>query len=385
MNKLTAEQRVERAHVRLMHDKATLAYASILMIGSTTVRDDIPTACTNGRDKMYGRAFVETLTDAELNGVILHEAKHVMYQHGFLWKHLVKENHRLANMAMDYVINLELDELSKEFPSLVQLPKVALLDYKFKGMNTEQVYNKLKEEGEGGEGGDGGENGEGFDVHNWEDLTPEEKKELSGQVEQAIRQGALMAGKMAGNLDRIFGELTEPKVDWKEQLREYVSAVASGKDDSTWRRPNRRWLQHDMYMPSTISETMNSLAVVIDTSGSIDDEMAAEFLSEVKGICDSVSPEQIHLLCCDADVQSHEVFSREDYGLLINKRKFKGGGGTDMRVAIDYIDKNRLAPDVILVLTDGYTPFPSVCSLNTLWGITEKSISSPVGATIHIT
>jgi len=380
MATMTAEKKIERANVRMMGHKATLAYSSILMIGSTTIDDNFPTACTNGRDKIYGRGFVDSLSDAQINGLILHEAKHVMYQHGYIWKHLSKENAQLANMAMDYVINLEIQDLHKENPSFIELPEGALLDEQYRGMDTQEVFNKLKQQGKGkGEGGE-----EGFDVHDFNSLTDEQKKDLSGQIEQAIRQGALMAGKMGGDTDRSFGALMEPKVNWKEQLREFVSATVSGKDDSTWRRPNRRWLQHDMYMPSTISETMGNLVVVIDTSGSIDEELASSFLSEVKGICDNVSPEQIHLLCCDAEVQSHELFSREDYGSLLNKRKFKGGGGTDMRVALDYVHQKQLNPELILVLTDGITPYPTELRSPTLWGIVGTQINSPVGTTIHI-
>ena len=382
MATMTAEKKIERANVRLMGHKATMAYSSILMIGSTTIDDHFPTACTNGRDKIYGRAFVDGLSDAQINGLILHEANHVKYQHGYIWKHLCKENKQLANMAMDYVINLEIYDLHKEHPSFIELPEGALLDEQYRGMDTQQVFEKLKQQGGGGEGeGDGTS---GFDVHDFDSLTDEQKKDLSGQIEQAIRQGALMAGKMGGDVDRSFENLMEPKVNWKDQLREFVSATTTGKDDSTWRRPNRRCLQHDMYMPSTISETMGNLVVVIDTSGSIDAELASSFLSEVKGICDNVSPEQIHLLCCDAVVQSHELFSREDYGALLNKRTFRGGGGTDMRVALDYVYEKQLNPELILVLTDGYTAFPTELRCPTLWGITDRSISSPVGTSVYI-
>ena len=109
---LTAEQRIQKSHVRLMSHQATMAFSGLVMVGESTVQDDIPTACTNGRDVMYGRGFVEGLSDAELTAVVLHENLHKAYSHAWLWKHLWKEDAKLANMAADYVINLEILDLS---------------------------------------------------------------------------------------------------------------------------------------------------------------------------------------------------------------------------------------------------------------------------------
>lgn len=374
---LNSQQRVQRAHVKMMEHQATKAFSSVFMVGNTEVREDIPTACTNGRDVLYGADFIQTLTDPELNAVILHENLHKVYQHHWLWKHLWKEDARLANMSADYVINLEILDVSKKHSGFIQLPDCALLEERFRGMDTQEVFNKLKDEG-----GDGGEGG--FDEHSFDELTEQEKEELGKEIEQAVRQGALLAGKTGGDQHRAFDELTTPQVDWREQLREFMSAVSTGKDDSTWRRPNRRWLQQDMYMPSTISESMGPLVVGIDTSGSLGERELASFLSEVIGLCNNVSPELLHLLEVDATVQNHEVFDRDGFGRLSSKRSLKGGGGTDMRKIFTYIEENNIKPEAVVVLTDGETPFPDEVKYPTLWAITSKRITSPVGSTIHI-
>ena len=70
---LTIEQRLSKAVVDIMGNEKYVALAGILMIGDRTVEDDVPTACTNGRDEMYGREFVSKLSDPELRFVILHE------------------------------------------------------------------------------------------------------------------------------------------------------------------------------------------------------------------------------------------------------------------------------------------------------------------------
>lgn len=379
MNSLTPEQRVQRAHVRMMAHKATVAFSSVLMVGTTQVTDECSTAYTNGRDVTYGSAFIDKLDDKELTGVILHENLHKVYQHHWLWKHLWKESAQLANMAADFVINLEILDMSKKHADFIALPSMALIDEQFRGMSTQEVFEKLKEKGMGGEG----ENG-GFDVHDFNDLTPAEQEAVTKEIEQAVRQGALLAGKMAGDQHRSFDELMKPKVDWREQLREFMSAVSSGKDDSTWRRPSRRWLAQNVYMPSTISESMGPLLVAVDTSGSIGDKELASFLSEIIGICDSVTPESLHLIEVDAIVQEHQVYDRENFGSLMCKRSFKGGGGTDMRQIFTFMEERNLKPEAVVVLTDGYTPWPSSLPVPTLWAITEQGINAPVGSSVYL-
>ena len=121
---LTAEQRIEKCHIDLMKSPDFVAYSGILMIGECKVKDDLPTACTNGRDVYYGRKFVESLNDSDLRGVILHEAKHKMYRHMATWKHLNKINPQKANKACDYVINLELVDEGKQSNGFVSWVKI---------------------------------------------------------------------------------------------------------------------------------------------------------------------------------------------------------------------------------------------------------------------
>lgn len=402
MSKLTAEQRIERAHVKIMSHEATRAYSSIIMVGDTRVDDKARTAYTNGRDKVYGRDFVDQLTDAQLIGLILHESGHVMWQHGFMWKHLWKRDARLANQAADYVINLDIDKMSKKHPDTIALPPGALLDYKFDGMDTQQVFLLLEEEKQegdeqepsdepGGEGGEGESDSDseskdhgGFDEHDFGKLDEEERKELQGEVESAIRQGQMLAGKMGGDMPRAFKELTNPTVNWEDQMRQFMTEQAAGKELSTWRKPNRRWLQYDEIMPSTFSERLRSVAVVYDTSGSIDEELLSAFSAEMVSICNVCRPEQLHLVVCDAKVHSHDIYSEFDYEKLKQRRDFRGGGGTDMRVALNYINDKGLDVQAVVVLTDGYTPFPTEVKQPTLWAITTPHITAPVGQTVHV-
>jgi hypothetical protein len=380
---LTAEQRIEKCHIDLMKSSDYVAYSGILMIGECKIKDTIPTACTNGRDVYYNRKFVESLNDSDLRGVILHEAKHKMYRHLATWKHLNKMNPQKANMACDYVINLELVDEAKNNPSFVTLPIGGLYDEKFRGLDSGQVFYLLPDPPEGGGGG-------GFDDHDWEgaeSMTPDEIAELAGEIDQAIRQGAILAGKVNGRIDRSFTDLMSAKVDWKEALREFVSSVCKGKDDSTWAKPSRRWLQHNVYMPSTISETMGRVVVAIDTSGSIGGSILNRFISEVASIMENVNPELVDLIYWDNEVASHEVYGLNEADKMKVSTKPKGGGGTSPSCITKYLKDHNIVPECAIVLTDGCvgSDWGGNWSSQVLWCIVDnKRAVAPVGQTIHI-
>ena len=380
---LTAEQRIEKMHIDLMKHSDFVAYSGILMIGETKVCDKTPTAYTNGRDVIYGREFISKLDDAELRGLILHEAKHKMYRHLTMWNHLFKRNPNKANMACDYVINLEILQESRCNEKFIKLPKGGLVDEKYKGLDSQQVFNLLPDDEGGGGGGS-------LDEHGWEnaqEMSAEEVDELAKEIDQAIRQGAILAGKANGSLNRSFTDLMSAKVNWKEALREFVSAVCKGKDDSTWAKPNRRWLQHDIYMPSTVSETMGRVVVAIDTSGSIGGSILTRFISEVASIMDNVNPELVDLIYWDSEVASHEVYGLNDADKMKSSTKPKGGGGTSPSCITKYLKDNNIVPECAIVLTDGYvgSDWGGTWSSPVLWCIVDNKSAVPqVGSAIHV-
>ena len=315
------ERRLQKAKISLMRSEKFALFSGILMVGRTTVVDDIPTASTNGRDEKYGRDFVKELKDTELAFLVMHEGMHKAYRHLSTWKRLHDENHRLANCACDYVINLQLRDIDPE-ERIIAMPRykdgvnkgkhMGLIDEKYRGLNAKQVFDLLKEE-HGEDGGEGGDGGDVLDDHDWDgaqELTKEEKEKLAKAVDQAMRQGLMahqkIAGKGSGGLDREFADLLAPKVDWREVLREFVKATCRAKDASSWRRVNRRYLSTGVYMPSLIGEKVGHLVVAVDTSGSIGGEELNNFLSEVKGIAEEVNPEKVDLLYWGHEVESHE-------------------------------------------------------------------------------
>ena len=391
---LSPEQRLSKAVVDIMGNSKYVALAGVLMIGDRSVKDDCPTAYTNGRDEYYGRAFIETLTDAELRFLVLHECYHKLYRHLTTWKHLFDKHQQCANRACDYVIN---DKIIKDnLDGFAKMPECGLHDPRFTGMNSQQVFNILYQEAESesgdGEGmpseGTGDTSSGGMDAHDWEgaqEMTAEEQRELARDIDEAVRQGAMAAGKLGGGENRDLAELLEPQVDWREVLREFITDTCSGSDYSTWSRPNRRYRSLGVYLPSGISEQVGELVIAIDTSGSIGQRELSAFLSEVKSICETVHPSKVRILYWGSRVVGDEEYELADLDKIVQSTKPIGGGGTVVECVPEYMTEHNINPQAAIILTDGYVFGWGTWTCPTLWTIMDNHSAVPDnGKVVHI-
>lgn len=395
-----AERKLKRVKISLLRNDRLAFWRGVMMVGKTELRDDIPTACTDGCNEYYGRALVEQLNEKELAFVILHENRHKIGRDMTVWRRLFNENKALINAACDYYINLSLVDMDPmetmiAFPRTSDGERMGLYDERFRGMSVPQIYRLLKDEAEasGGAGGGGDGDGDGnFDEHDWggaAQRTKEQQDKLEKEIDQALRQGEIehrrLNGDQAGNMERSLNELLQPKIDWREVLSEFVRSTCSGRDTSSWRRPNRRYLAQDIFMPSFISERVGRVIVGVDTSGSIGGSELTSFLSEVAAIANEVRPEKIDLLYWDTRVARHEEYDEANLDLLFSSTKPAGGGGTDVNCVFNYAKEKRIEPECCIILTDGYTPWPKEPpEYPTLWVITTRSITAPNGVTVHM-
>jgi predicted metal-dependent peptidase len=334
---------------------------------------------------MYGRGFVESLSDAELRFLVLHECYHKLYRHLITWRHLYDKNAQLANHACDYVINIKLADDNAD--GFAVMPKVGLLDAKYRGMDSAQVYKLLEDDQD--DDGDGDGSGTGLDDHDWEgaqDMTAEQAKGLARDLDEAIRQGALAAGKLGTGGDRMFEDLLQTKIDWREVLREFISTTCQGSDYSTWRRPNRRFISSGYYMPSGVSEQVGELVIAIDTSGSIGGRELSKFLGEVKGICDQVKPDVVRLLYWDTEVCADEKYVGTEVENIVQSTKPAGGGGTTVECVPEYMTQHGVKPQAVIVLTDGYLGGSwGSWACPVLWCIVGNRNARPdVGKYVHV-
>jgi predicted metal-dependent peptidase len=397
---LTVEQRVSRSHSQIMRHDDFKLLTGIVMIGRLHY-GNTRTACTDGENVWYGKAFTEALTEREVNGLVLHENGHKFLCHLSVWKHLVAENARRANRAMDYVVNgwiIDTDPQGK----FAVLPEGALYKPEWSRLDVGAVYRLLKEEDEkkqeqqeqgeggesGGEPGDGepgdgepGEPGDGpLDEHDHEgagNRTDEEEEELKRSVEQALREGAIMVGKAKGKLSETVMAALYPKIDWREVMQNFLIETTSGADDATWRNYNRRYINLGAYLPDTESETVGEIGIGIDVSGSISGEKLSNFLAEVLSLCKAVTPSRIRIFYWDVVVEREQI--EDETSRISNNFNVPGGGGTRAGCVSDYILENGYNLDALIMFTDGYVEDRIRWEIKTptLWVIDGKEDFTP--------
>lgn len=416
MDMLVQTQRLERAHVALLKNPKVMMLSGIILLGKSTVEKDVPTAYTDGLNKRYGAKFMLKLTDEQLNGLIMHENGHVLLQHITRGKQMFREDRRLANMAADFVVN---DMIVLLDDKNIQLPPGGLWNTMFRGWSMQQVYDYLrkrkKELGDsepqdngsgGGEPQNSGDDGlpqnspleetdvdkvlkglsDSMDEHDIEGGEEVDGDQLGKDIDRVLRQGAILAGVLGGNKNRTIEGLLETKVNWREILREFISSHTTGKTDYTWRKFNRRLVANDIYMPSTINETVGEIVVAIDTSGSIGGPELTAFASELVSICETVEPEKVRVVWWDTKVHGEQIF-QGNYSGIANMLKPVGGGGTRVSCVSEFLNSKKITAECVIVFTDGYVEHNIEWShaAPLLWVITQNNnLQIPVGKKVFM-
>ena len=383
---MNVADRIKKTHIAIMQHKEFCAYSGILACGKVEISTRVPTAATNGWDVIYNPDFVEKVmsTDPKLRLLVLHEAMHKAYRHMTVWKYLSKINPRLANIAMDHFVNLSLMDTDAG-AGFLEMPADGIQPTpKYRGWSVLQIYTDLEQE-------DDPEQPDGpgrFDEHDFDGPGEEapNEQEMENEIGRALRQGEMIRKQRskggAGDSDGLFGDLLSPKVDWRKALRDFITETCSGRDESSWSRPNRRFLADDVYMPTMMGTTLRELVVGFDTSGSVfNSPEMTRFVTEFTTIVEQVKPSKVHVIYWDTDVVGHQTF--EDGQFAVQDLKPKGGGGTDGAVLFKYLRKQKIKPDAIVQFTDGYVGSWGNTDVPTLWAITSD-LKAPFGTTIQL-
>lgn len=306
------------------------------------------------------------------------------------YRNLHKRDPMVTNMAADYwnndrILLADPEHLLTEMPVDAEGKPIGLHDIKYRDWTIKRIFDDLLENGGGGRGGGG------FDEHDWEgaeELSKEEAEKLKQDVTEAIRQGIHSSRKVgAGGLRDALGleELITPKVDWRDALRIFMNSTCRKKERSTWRRPNRRYLHQDIVMPTLEGNSVNEVVIARDTSGSMYGSRLTKVTSEMVGIAQALHINKIHVIDWDGSVENHETYSSDTLKNAPELRTAHGGGGTDPTCVSDYLSKNSIKPDCVVMLTDGEVSEWGNWTSPVLWAIAnDRSITAPVGKTINI-
>lgn len=235
--------------------------------------------------------------------------------------------------------------------------------------NSPSEQNPNDEESEGQGNSDNQKHDEGSGVHGeprpWEiddedqSLDEMEVERIKRSVAQEMKSSH-QRGDLPGGWDRWTDDKLEPKIDWRKKLRHRMSiAIATGmgaRVDFSFARPSRRQSVYQPIIPPSLTGDRSArVTVIVDTSGSMGAGLLAQCVAEVCNVLDAFQV-PVTVIPCDAKAYAPiEIANRSDYSKL---QKLPGGGGTNMIAGIDAALKLKPKPDSILVLTDGYTPFP---------------------------
>jgi predicted metal-dependent peptidase len=321
-----------------------------------------PTAATNGRDFYYNTKFIEKLSEKKLEFLFGHEVLHCVLDH---FGRVGSRDRQLSNIAQDFAVNqILVDERVGDKITEVKI----CYDAKYRGMAWEEIYDQLYEQAEKipmdqllkqlGEAldehikeGDGESGGDKDGKGGRPTISKEELQKIKDEVKEAMIQSAAAAGagKTPAAIQRLIKDLTEPKMNWREVVRMNIQSIV--RSDYTFSRYNRK--SGVAILPGLKNEDTIDVAVAIDMSGSIGDDDAKVFLSEVKGILDQYTDFKVRLWTFDTEVYNLVEITHDNSEDFFTYEP-QGGGGTDFDVNFQFMKDNDIQPKKFIMFTDGY-------------------------------
>ena len=328
------------------------------------------TAATDGRNFYYNSRFIDLLKPKEIEFLFGHEVLHCVYDH---FGRRGDRDPMLFNVANDFAVNADLKK-HRVGEFITSVP--CLYDSKYEGMSSEEIYDDLYENAEKislsdlvdkllddhlDGNGDGGDD-EGDDTKEGKGKRPkisaEERQKIRDEIKEAVLAAAAAsdgAGNLPAGVKRLIQDMTAPKMNWRELLRMQLESTI--KSDFTWMRASRRGWHMDAVMPGMKNDEMIDIAIAIDASGSIDERMLKDFLSEVQGIMDQFQSYKIHIITFDTAAYNPQTYNSDNLDSICDY-EVKGGGGTDFDCIFSYLKDEQIEPKRLVVFTDGY-PFGS--------------------------
>lgn len=382
-----AKKLIEKARAYIVLDHPF--FASPMLKRPMVERLDIPTlAVTDSGRIYYNPAFIASLTAPELVWAICHEIMHYMSGHG----------HRRGsrdpgkwNYAGDMWINDTLNRsgVGSKIAGCIDVPGSA-------DRTVEDIYASFPPDDDEGDEpgdepgdrpgnrpntgqGDGDDDGDPLadDIEGDDGDGSAEENEAQRKLDVAeAAQIAKMKGKLPGALAKFAAETIDSKVPWFDVLERYMTERV--KNDYSWARPNRRYMP-DFYLPTIDGVgAMGEVVIQVDISGSVSRQEISHYNGHIQRIVEQCRPSKVHVIYTDTRVQRHDTFDKPDDVRI----EYVSGGGTDMRAGFDYITKHGIEPEVVVTLTDGYTPWPTSTDVPAIWCISSDQ-RAPCGENIH--
>lgn len=357
---LKIKRHLDKIKSAVFLNKNAAFLASLMCQLKFTFKENIPTMATDGSSILIGTKFFNDTSDQDLSFILVHELWHVALLHNL---RRGTRDPKIFNVAADYVVNL------KAYEDMGYKPKGALYDKQYEGMAVEEVYDlivdKLKDT-------------ENISI---DLIDPKDSTDAQNQTAKVQKAGAIAksSGNIPGSVENEISKFLKPKVNWKTLLKNYLTEQID--TDSSWSKPNRRYLSQGMYMPAQLplEGRLEHLMFFLDTSGSITDEEVTQFLSEIRTIQAELKPKRLTLVQFDYEIR-HIQELRE--GMVPNSFEVHGRGGTSLVQVHDMIQERK--PTCAVIFSDlECKPMEPVDS-PIIWIIVNSSNTAEFGKQIHI-
>lgn len=325
--------------------------------------DNIPTLATDGERIFYNNSFLNSLDTDTSVFALCHEIWHIISEH-------VQSREWRDPELWQYVVDVSTNNAL--FNCQFKIWEQAILNHDYNGWSVYKIYEDLeKQQKENKRVG----KKDGFG----NDLVPTAQgtkfKELSKKIKEQIAVAATiakMAGQLPIGLEQFIDDVLVPKVNWKDLLYKYL--LETTKSRQTWNIPNRRY--SDVILPSVQNKDVGELVIIGDTSGSMIQALN-ECGSLIKDVARQLKPKRIRVIWADnTDCAGEQVF---EIGQAIEFKPV-GGGGTDMRKPLKYIEKYK--PLACVLFTDCSTPWPDNTPYPLIVCSTTNQVA-PIGKTVH--
>lgn len=393
-------------------------YGLLLMHMIYSIDEGAPTAYTDGERIAFGPKFLDELSDSELDFVMMHEILHVVLQHCFRGVNTDSERYNIAadivvnsNIMLENGGNLRSISVAKYGGAFMHLTPNGQEGHFYTAEEVYEMLPPLKQKGKGVplSGSVSGRarkkqakpqsrhhaSGSWDDHSHWgkfeEDSVLRDVwvKRFADACEAiTIRDPSNARGTLPMFAQRLLEKLTKPQIDWRSILNAFVQEEIN---DYSFSPPDRRFQDSPFFLPDFNekgeSDEVEDVLFMIDTSGSISDEMMTAAYSEIKGAIDQFGGKLRGWLgFFDAAIIEPKPFSSFEEFILI---KPAGGGGTDFQIIFEYVDQHMQEnpPASIIILTDGYAPFPKeelAKGVPVLWLINNDQVDPPWGKVARI-
>jgi predicted metal-dependent peptidase len=369
-------------------------FMSVIMQAPLIIRmsEDVPTAACKGRRISFNPQFHSKLDYLGAAGVLLHEVLHFMQGHCellFKWKKVgtitgtLKNgllvtcpfNMMVAQHTFDTCVNDALKKNGVQLPDPhVHMPHLGGW-FDAEDDTYVNVWHEYNQQGKlppsnSSEPGEENEPPEGWDVIASDPDGPNADMQRKGEiVKQALTDLLTMPGRghLAGEVERLIERLVPKRFPWTEVIKPRFQTLF-GRRKPTWTTLNRGALACRQVMPGHVGTKAGKVMFVLDTSGSIDRIMQEHFVSNLMYMMEDCRPKELVVLEIDTFVRRESTFTnvyalRQFIEPMVGphdhqRRGLMGGGGTDMCEAWTWMAAKQWVPDIVVVLTDGYTDFP---------------------------